>query len=161
MPAHEAAIVIMPGAVRIPPRTTRQMTKALDSGATVILESGAAFSAANSRELRDHREMLRDVFGIETGPPTSLWPAEGIPYVEYMWPVAVRVRDFSRVIPVRQHDGEVIGRAAGHPVAVHRCHGRGTLIFLGSPLGPTLWAGDAEGRRWLHAVVGSGSAPTP
>ena len=158
LPAHEPPIVIVPGAVRIPPRAARQMTEALDEGATVILESGAVFAAADSRELRDHREMLRDVFGIQIDAPTSLWPAEGIPYVEYTWPTAVRVRDFSRVIPVRQHDGEVIGRAAGQPVAVHRCQGRGTLIFLGSPLGPALWAGDVEARLWLQAVVGS--APT-
>jgi hypothetical protein len=154
LPAHEAAVVIVPGVVRIPRRTAAQTTNALVDGATVILESGAVFGAADSRELRDHRDMLRHLFGIEIDPPVSLWPAHGIPYVEYTWPVAVRVRDFSRVVPVRQHDGEVIGRAAGLPVAVHRCQGRGTLIFLGSPLGPALWSRDAEASRWLGAVLG-------
>jgi len=153
LPAHEAAVVIVPGVVRIPRRTAAQTTNALVDGATVILESGAVFGA-DSGELRDHREMLRHLFGVEIDPPVSLWPAHGIPYVEYTWPVAVRVRDFSRVVPVSKHDGEVIGRAAGLPVAVHRCQGRGTLIFLGSPVGPALWSGDAEARRWLGAVLG-------
>ena len=154
--AHEAAVVIVPGVVRIPRRMARELTNALDAGATVILESGAVFAAADSRELRVHRDVLQDLVGIQLDPPTSLWPAHGIPYVEYTWPVTVRVRDFSRVVPVGQHDGEVIGRAAGLPVAVHRCQNRGTLIFLGSPLGPALWSGDLEARRWLAAVLGAG-----
>src|SRR5439155_624334 len=35
------------------------------------------------------------------------------------------------------------------PVALKRPGGRGNLIFLGSLLGPALWAGDAQARRWL------------
>jgi hypothetical protein len=44
------------------------------------------------------------------------------------------------------------------PVALMRRVGRGTLLFLGSPLGPALWADDAEARRLLLDVVSSGSA---
>ena len=45
--------------------------------------------------------------------------------------------------------GEVIAWVDGLPVALKRPGGRGNLIFLGSPLGPALWAGDAQARRWL------------
>ena len=153
-PAREAQLVVVPAALRVPTRATRLLTDSLDNGATVIVESGAIFESPGSRELRDHRDILRDLFGITIDNPTALWPAHGIPYIAYTWPVAVRVRDFSRVVPVRHHDGEVIGRAGRLPVAIHQCQGRGTLIFLGSPLGPALWAGDAEARRWLLESLG-------
>ena len=37
----------------------------------------------------------------------------------------------------------------GLPVALKRPSGRGRLMFLASPLGPALWAGDSEARGWL------------
>jgi hypothetical protein len=154
-PTADADVVIVPGALRMPPRVAQWLVDALENGATVIVESAAVFADAQSREFRDHREMLHDLCGIQIDAPASLWPAEGVPYVEYTWPVSVRVRDFSRAVAVRQHEGEVIGRVAGLPVAVHQCRGSGTLIFLGSPLGPALWSGDAEARRWLSGTAGT------
>lgn len=154
-PARETPLVIVPGALRIPSRAARLLSDSLENGATVILESGAVFATLQSREFLDHREMLRAVFAIEIDAPMSLWPADGIPYIDYTWPVRVKVRDFSRVVPVRHHGGEVIARAGGVPVAVHQCQGRGTLIFLGSPLGPALWSGDREARRWLIEGLGA------
>lgn len=154
-PAPETVAVIVPAALRLPSRLGRWLVDDLENGATVIFESGAVFARARSRELRDHQDMLRDLFAIGVDAPAPLWPADGAPYVEYSWPVNVHVRDFSRVLPVMQHAGEVIGRAARLPVAIHQCQGRGTLIFLGSPLGPALWSGDAEARRWLFAGLGT------
>ena len=154
-PTPDADVVIVPGALRMAPRVVHWLVGALDNGATVIVESAGVFADAHSREFRDHREMLSDVFALEIDAPASLWPVAGVPYVEYSWPVSVHVRDFSRAVAVRQHDGEVIGRVAGLPVAVHQCRGRGTLIFLGSPLGPALWAGDSEARRWVAGTAGT------
>ncbi|HEX2679673.1 MAG TPA: hypothetical protein VHQ03_00090, partial [Candidatus Dormibacteraeota bacterium] len=70
---------------------------------------------------------------------------------DYTWPHAAKVRDFSHVVPLERqgNTGEFIAWADGKPVALKRQSGRGTLIFLGSPLGPALWAGDTEARRWL------------
>jgi hypothetical protein len=41
----------------------------------------------------------------------------------------------------------------GLPVGLKRPWGRGKLIFLGSPLGPALWVGDLQARRWLAQVL--------
>src|SRR5437764_965136 len=61
----------------------------------------------------------------------------------------------ARTGPVGRQAGEVIAWVDGVPVALKRRGGRGgTLIFLGSPLGPALWAGDAQARRWLVDVLG-------
>jgi hypothetical protein len=79
-----------------------------------------------------------------------------MPYIAYSWPASAQIRDFSRVVPLGRRSegaGEIIARVDGLPVALKRRLGRGDLIFLGSPLGPALWAGDAEARRWFGDVA--------
>jgi hypothetical protein len=120
--------------------------------------------------------MLHRSFDLAVEPPVDLWSGksgddrlfahrtrphprknmdgrESIPYVNYTWPRETRVRDFSRVIPVSAKGGDVIGRVGPLPVALKRRWANGTLIFLGSPLGPGLRAGDPEARSWLRLVT--------
>ena len=144
--------MIIPAANHIGFSTARAMTNCLHRGGTVLIESGAAFA-----EFREHHDQLREHFNILLQPPVDLWPARGIPYVEFTWPVPVKVRDFSRVIPLAPQRGRVIARVGDVPVALARRVGRGTLVFLGSPLGPALWSGDAEAKRWLGALLSLGA----
>lgn len=147
------ALLIVPAAVGLPPSAVRAIVSGLRAGGTVLLESGAGF--ASPQEYQLHRAMLRDYFGIHVGAAVTLWSpplSRGIPYVDYTWPCRATVRDFSRVMPV-EGPGEIIARVHGMPVSLKRRSRRGTLIFLGSPLGPVLLAGDAEARRWLYQVV--------
>ena len=139
-----------------------------------MLESGAGF--LSPLETAAHRRMLLGCFGLAVEPPVDLWsgklaedgfPAsrnsphgrktvdlgQSIPYVRYVWPRDILVRDFTWVIPVSAKGGEVIGWAGSLAVASKRPVGKGTLIFLGSPLGPALRASDPEARSWLQSVV--------
>ncbi len=144
------ALLIVPAALDIPAPAVRAIVSCLQTGASVIIESGAGFAA--ERDHRAHRVALRDYLQLQIEEPVDLWPdnsSQRIPYVDYTWPRPAKVRDFSRVVPLGRQAGEVIARVNGLPVALQRSSGRGTLIFLGSPLGPALWAGDAEARRWL------------
>src|SRR6266571_5536630 len=150
--ARRCAVLIVPAALEIPAPAFRAITSCLQAGASVIVESGAGFAA--NREFRAHRVALRDYLQVHIEEPVELWPensSQRIPYVDYTWPRPAKVRDFSRVVPLRRHEGEgeVIAWVDDLPVALKRPGGRGNLIFLGSPLGPALWAGDAEARRWL------------
>ena len=150
MSPSRCAVLIVPAALEIPPPAVRAIASCLQAGASVILESGAGFAA--DREFRTHRIVLRDYLQVHIEEPVDLWPdnsSQRIPYVDYTWPRPAKVRDFSRVVPLGRQAGEVIARVDGLPVALKRSSGRGTLIVLGSPLGPALWAGDAEARRWL------------
>ena len=150
-------LLIVPAALDIPPPAVRMIMSRLRAGASVVLESGAGFAA--DRDFRAHRAVLRDQLGVHVEAPIRFWsPPTGsraIPYIDYTWPSAAKVRDFSRVVPLgRRRDGaEIIARVDGLPVGLRRRIGPGELIFLGSPLGPALWVGDLEARRWLCDVV--------
>jgi hypothetical protein len=150
-------LLIVPAALDLPPPAVGAILSRLRTGATVLLESGAGFAA--DRDVRAHRAVLRDQLGVDIEAPVRLWSrpdARGVPYVDYSWPASAQIRDFSRVVPLgRQGEGagEIIAWVDGLPVALKRPSGRGTLIFLGSPLGPALWAGDAEARRWFGEIV--------
>jgi len=150
------AVLIVPAALEIPPPVVRVIMSCLQTGASVILESGAGFAA--DRDYRAHRIALRDYLQLQIEAPVDLWPdnsSQRIPYVDYSWPRPAKVRDFTCVVPIGRQAGEVIARVDGLSVALKRSSGRGNLIFLGSPLGPALWAGDAEARRWLLDCLGA------
>ena len=145
------AVLIVPAALRIRPALGAVVT-CLAGGGTVILESAAGFAA--EADFRAHRAELSDFLQVHVDAPVRLWTAgQRVPYVDYSWPHSAKIRDFSRVVPLAPQPGEIIARVDGLPVCLKRQIGRGTLIFLGSPLGPALWAGDAEARRWLLASL--------
>jgi hypothetical protein len=146
--------LIVPGVLEFSPAAARAIVTALHTGATVILESAAGFIA--ERDLRAHRAMLRDALDVHIDAPYQLWP-RCVPYVDYSWPYPTKVRDFSSVVRLAPQAGAVIAAVDGLPVALRRRSGGGTLIFLGAPIGPALWSGDAEARAWLSVVLATAS----
>ena len=153
-PAAASAVMIVPAALAIPRATARRLVRHIESGGTLILESGAGFSPGAGSAFRAHCDVLRDYLDLEVESPRPVARRRmRVPYVEYSWPSRALVRDFSRVVPVSARQGEAIARVDDATVAIARRMGRATLIFLGSPLGPALWAGDAEARRWLLETV--------
>jgi hypothetical protein len=141
-------LLIVPAAVAIPAAPLHQITNWLRAGGTVLLESGAGF--AGESRFRAHRDAVQNGLHVRVERPRR--KSRDIPYIDYVWPYATKIRDFSRVVPLAEQPGEVIARADGDPVALTRPVERGTLIYLGSPLGPALWAGDAEARQWLSRL---------
>jgi hypothetical protein len=90
--------------------------------------------------------LLECALGLLQEPPRG---APYVPYVDFTWPVPVKIREFfpHRLEP-RPGDF-VIATYAGAPVALRR----GGLILLGSPIGPSLAADDPDARRWLATVL--------
>lgn len=153
-PLSRCSLVILPSLLFIEPPHAALLTHCMNRGATVIIESGAGF--AGHSDFRQHRRGLREGLQIPVSAPVDLWSlgsSPRTPYVEYTWPQRATIRDFSRVVPPGEQPGEIIARAGDLPVALKRRVGAGTLIYIGSPLGPALWAGDVEAKRWLHAVA--------
>src|SRR5881397_3866821 len=130
------ATLIVPGALEIAASVAREVVTGLRAGATVILESAAGFVA--ERDFRGQRDILRSVLGVHIDTALQLWP-RGVPYIDYNWPFPAKIRDFSRAVRLPRQPGAMIAAVDGVPVALRRRIGRGTLIVLGSPLGPALW----------------------
>ena len=150
-------IVIVPAVARLDARVAKGLSESLREGNTVLFESAAAFLHAG--EFGAHREQIFSHFGVRLDAPMDLWASERnsprVPYVDFTWPLPTKTRDFSRIVSLAAHESEVIGRVDSLPVALKRKVGGGTLIFLGSALGPHLRAGDQEARAWLRALVAS------
>ena len=120
-------------------------------GATVIIEAGGTAHDALT------------ALGVNAEQPRNLWrrgfsPAipnvgSAIPYIDYSWPIAVKVRDFSRVVPLSGPGWDHIAEVDGVCVGLTRRIGRGRLVVLGSPLGPVLLGEDREAHEWLAALL--------
>jgi hypothetical protein len=140
----------VPGVSVMDERTGAALLDLLGTGATVLLESGAGF--CGRAEFAAHGRALLRFFGIVVEEPVHVRSIATAPYVHYEWPTAAIVRDFSRAIPVRAENAEVIGQVGDLPVALKKRVGKGQLIFLGSPLGPALRTGDVEACEWLRKL---------
>jgi len=149
-------VAIVPGLGQMDAAAAQTLSDLVYEGALVILESGGGF--LSWAEFSAHQKMLDRYFGLAVEVPVEMWKADSsgharIPYVNYDWPRPAMVRDFSRLVPVSPDAGEVIGTVGDLPVAVKKREGKGTLIFLGSPLGPLLYAGDREARSWFESII--------
>ena len=156
------------------PETFSAVAALLARGATVLWESGAAF--LSSADFAQQQALTKQHFGISIGEPVAIWPQmksrksktgaaaqgarsiraighEQIPYIAYRWPQEVHVRDFSRVLPLSAASGHTIANWRNVHVALNTKVGMGTLVFLGSPLGPALQAGDPEAHRIFQSMV--------
>ena len=149
---HRRRLVIVPGAGIVNGANASVLLELLDVGTSVLLESGGAF--LHQKEMAAQQQMLRTLFKVHVEEPVELWSDQRCaPYVQYHWPRELLVRDFSRAIPVIAPEAETIGRLGTLPVAIKKPIGNSLLIFLGSPLGPALRAGDREAYAWLQALA--------
>jgi hypothetical protein len=148
-------LLVIPAIMELPYELGVLISHRLQNGWTVLIESGGGF--ADAANFGKHRRSLCEILEIEVGAPVNLWAPDRKPrfppYVDFAWPCSAKIRDFSRAVPVTDQPDEIIAWAGERPVALRRCAGRGSLVFLGSPIGPALWAGDAEARRWLLALT--------
>lgn len=153
-PAH---IMFVPAAVSTEPSAVTKLKSYIEGGSVVVYETGTAF--LRPEEFVIHKRVIRSVFGVSLHDPVRLWDSadsfKQSPYVDYHWPVVTKVRDFSRVVPISDEQGETIAWFEKIPVAVQRRMGKGRLIFLGSPLGPHLLSADREAVGWLSAICSS------
>jgi hypothetical protein len=147
--------LIVPAASRLNVDLVCKLSALMESGSCILLESGLGFAEQDVFEAQ--RRILRTYLGLSVERPVHLWVDTenhyDSPYVDYIWPFRMKVRDFSPVVPVSPREGNVIGWAHGLPVALKRRLGKGKIIFLGSPLGPALLAGDIEARRWVCQLI--------
>jgi hypothetical protein len=150
-PTPDSRLIILPGCISLPAETEDSIERMLSSGSLVVVETGAGFMEAH--EFRRHRDFIRRCFGVRVEAPINLWQGRAgrnrVPYVDYIWPLRAKVRDFTCAVPLAAPVGEVIAWADRTPIALRRKVGKGMLVFLGSPLGPALLSGDREAAALL------------
>ena len=148
---HERPAYVVPTAARLTDDLMTRLSRHVYEGGWLIFESAAGFGGFEAQ-----REQLARHFRLTIEPPVDLW-AGGVsaPYVDYQWPVHTKVRDFSSVVPLAAPKAEIIGTIGSIPVAARL----GRLIFLGSPIGPSLLAGDREAYLWFNALLQQTASP--
>ena len=89
----------------------------------------------------------------ESAPRFSGSPMDAGLYIHYSWPRREMTRSFLQPVPVVCSDAEVIARYGGTPVAMKRRYGLGGVVFLGSMLGPNLYAGEPQAWRIVAGLL--------
>ena len=148
---QECLFYVVAGAGELPELVLWQLAACVRGGGWVIFESAAGYGGFNAQ-----RGQLERYFGLRIDAPVRL-AEDRAPYVDYGWPVELKVRDFSSVVPVASGGDEIIATVGDLPVAARR----GRFIFLGSPIGPALLAGDREAHAWFNALALLPSGPGP
>lgn len=148
---EHAGVIIVPAISALSGRMAAVLQSKAKAGHNVILESALAFVDANLAE-RQCR-IMRDAFGlpVELHYPRAESTAS---YLQYRWPVEALVRSFGEPVYLRAGDHHPIAHQLGNRiVAARRSIGRGQITFLGSPLGPLLFAGDREATLLIRRMV--------
>jgi hypothetical protein len=142
---HQRLSYVVPAAARLTEDLMTQLSRHVDEGGWLIFESAAGFGGFEAQ-----REQLARYFRLTLEPPVDLWArSSSVPYLDYHWPSRTKVRDFSHVVPVAAPAADIIGTIGNIPVAARL----GRLVFLGSPIGPSLLAGDREAHLWFSALL--------
>jgi hypothetical protein len=140
---HSSSLIIVPGVKRLSLASGAQLLERICGGAWVLLESGVGFSSKT--ESGHQAGVCERVFDLKLLPPIKVANhPEKIAYVEYTRPVRRLVRSFESVTPVCCDMGEVIAQFGSHTVCARRTIGNGGLVYLGSMLGPGLFAEERE-----------------
>jgi hypothetical protein len=168
------SVVVVPAAGAVQAETFDSVRKLIEHGTTVLWESGAAFLEPS--DFARQQALTLEHFGVSMAQPIDVWSRsasqrlnaeaknqsarnvraighERVPYVEFRWPRETRIRDFSRAIPVSAAKGQAIAHWGEIPIAWRKSLGAGTLIFVGSPIGPALYSGDSDAASLFSAMI--------
>jgi hypothetical protein len=127
--------------------TLNAVQSALMSGSVVVLESGLGFCAPDEIRKQSLRLNRHLALGLhERSAATAR-------YIVYRWPRRSLIRSFGPTLSFDCEAEEVVAVSDGRPVAFLRHQGRGTLVFLGAMLGPSLFAGDREAHHLWRCLV--------
>jgi hypothetical protein len=146
------SLIIAPGIRWMSLAIAADLADRIHQGAWVILESGLAFSSRI--ESKHQSDLLEKVFGLQLLPPVKVGknPAAAT-YLEYTRPIHRLVRTFEAITPVRCDQSEALARLGEHSVCIRKQIGDGTLVFLGSMLGPGIGAEEREAIEVASALL--------
>jgi len=118
------------------------------AGACLLFETTPDASAELARHLATEFQIGLEP-AAKLGNPRE-WAGE---YIEYRQPVRRLVRPFLSSVTVLHAQGAVLAQSNQTTVAVEKPMGRGRIIFLGSMLGPGLFAEEREAHEVAAALL--------
>ena len=148
-------IILAPGIRNIRAQTCAELLQRVRCGARLFFESGGCFSSA--QECADQADILNRAFGLGVLPPirTAEISGRSPTYVSYSWPEQKSVRSYHAITPLVCDKSEAIAHFHGHVVCARKTIGRGGVVYLGSMLGPALYAEDREAHVLGDALMRS------
>ena len=154
-----SSLIIVPGIRRMSPARGNDLLQRMHDGTWVVLESGVGFSSM--AEAKHQADLFKRIFGLKLLPAVKVAQCPAVAtYVEYTKPVCRLARTFEAITPIDCEPTEVIARFGRHSVCARKRVGRGGLVFLGSMLGPGLFAEEREALA-IGAALVSPSAISP
>jgi hypothetical protein len=150
---QEPTLIILPSVKWLALEPAADLRARMAAGTSVILESGLSF--ATPAETRHQAEIYSSVFGLRLLPQQRTADHRRQLYIEYDQPARWLVRTFESVLPVCCPSADELARFGEEVVCARKKIGSGTLIYLGSMLGPGLLAQEREAREVAFALVAS------
>jgi hypothetical protein len=138
-------LILVTGARSLTPARAHHLRQQVLAGACLFFESAPTFSPQQA-------QLLMEVFELHVSAPISLTKWSG-DYVEYSRPVPQLVRPFEAAVPVASVTGVGLAQLNGITIALRQSLGRGVVIFLGSMLGPGLFAEEREACSVASALL--------
>lgn len=147
-----SSLIIVPGIRRMSPARGDYLLRRIDDGTWVILESGVGFSSM--AEAKHQADLFKQIFDLTLIPPVKVAGSlAAAAYIQYTKPVCRFARTFEAITPINCEPTDVIARLGRHSVCARKRVGRGGLVFLGSMLGPGLFAEEREALAIGAALV--------
>jgi hypothetical protein len=145
--------IVLPGVRALSTTLAASLHKSAAAGSWLIFESGLCF--ASKRETEIQRGVLAEVFDItiDGTRSTQRGGASARSYVHYRWPLPAMAPDFTEWAAIKYADADAIAAFHNEVVAIRRRIGRGGIVFLGSPLGPGLFAADRESQLIVERML--------
>ena len=149
------SLIIAPAVRHLSLSACKDFRQRVQAGAMLILETGVCFSPRE--EVQRQAEILNAVFdlGVLSPMPACRCEDHSNLYVAYSWPVRCSIRAFETITPVHGTASEIIARWHGEPVCVKKTIGQGVIVYLGSMLGPGLFAEEREAHTVGRTILRS------
>jgi hypothetical protein len=133
---------IVPSASAMQGTALSSLVREAQQGASVLIDLADGFaSRSDTARTRAHVERY---LGVEVADPVAYTSAE---YVVFRWPLSVMVRHFIRVSFIAPARNMPIAHLGTHSIAVRKEVGLGSVLIIGSNLGPLLLAGDEQAHQ--------------
>lgn len=146
--------IIVPGIRHLSIARCSELLQLSRDGTWLILETGSCF--LSTEESRRQAALFERAFDVEVLPPVPVSKSGGKDtYIEYVWPIRGLVRTFGAITPILCKPNEMIACLGRRPVCVKKRVGKGGLIYLGTMLGPGLFAEEREALAIGAAMMSS------